>query len=91
MFIFDNAPSHRKFPDGTLNAKVMNVRPGGKQPAMKDTTWNGSIQTMTLPNETPKGMQMVLEERGIDTSGWRAERMQQEIRTFNDFQNAKTI
>jgi len=55
MFIFDNVPSHLKLPDGTLNAKVMNVGLGGKQPAMKDTTWNGSIQTMTLPDGDADG------------------------------------
>ena len=37
------------------------------------------------------GMRMVLEERGIYTSGWTAERMRQELRTFDDFQNVKTI
>lgn len=58
---------------------------------MKDTTWNDSIQTMTLPDGTPKGMRIVLEEQGIDTSGWTAETMWQELRTFDDFQTAKTI
>ena len=33
LFMFDNAPSH-KCSDETLNAEKMNVRPGGKQPAM---------------------------------------------------------
>ena len=32
LFIFDNAPSHRKRSDDSLN-----VGPGGKQPVMKDT------------------------------------------------------
>ena len=34
LFIFDNAPSHKKCSGETLNAEKMNVRPGGKQPAM---------------------------------------------------------
>ena len=31
IFIFDNAPSHRKMADDTLNGDKMNVGPGGKQ------------------------------------------------------------
>ena len=37
LFLFDNAPSHRKCSDETLNAEHMNVKPGGKQPIMRDT------------------------------------------------------
>ena len=91
MFIFDNAPSHRKLSEDQLNVKVMNVGPGGKQPKMKNTIWNDSTQTMTLPDGSPKGMRIVLEERGVDTSGWTADRMRQELRTHHDFCNAKTI
>ena len=43
MFMFDNAPPHRKYPEG-LNVDRMNVGPGGKQAVMQDTTWNGEIQ-----------------------------------------------
>ena len=46
LFLFDNAPSHRKVSDDSLNAAKMNVGPGGKQPVMRDTTWNGALQTM---------------------------------------------
>ena len=67
MFIFDNAPSHRKVPEDTLNVKLMNVGSGGVQPRMKDTIWNGNKQEMNFPNGTPKGMWIILEERGFDT------------------------
>ena len=50
-------------PDG-LNANNMNVYPGGKQPLMRDTEFNGVVQKMVLPDGTPKGMKMVLQERG---------------------------
>ena len=40
MFIFDNAPSHRKKPDNSLKAERMNVSDNGRQPVMKDTWWN---------------------------------------------------
>jgi hypothetical protein len=37
IFLFDNAPRHRKYsPDG-LNLANMNVYPGGKQAVMRDT------------------------------------------------------
>ena len=35
VFMFDNAPSHRKFPEDGLNAAAMNVKPGGKQLVMR--------------------------------------------------------
>lgn len=44
IFMFDNAPSHRKYPEDGLNVDRMNVGPGGKQAVMRDTTWNGEIQ-----------------------------------------------
>ena len=34
LFLFDNAPSHRKMADDALNSDKMNVGPGGKQPKM---------------------------------------------------------
>ena len=46
LFIFDNAPLHKKISDDSLNVDKMNVNPGGKQPVMRNTTWNGEIQTM---------------------------------------------
>ena len=51
LFLFDNTPSHRKMADNLLNADVMNVYPGGKQPLMRDTEWAGEIQTMALLDE----------------------------------------
>ena len=46
IFLFDNAPSHRKMADDSLNADKMNVGPGGKQPRMRDTVWGGAVQKM---------------------------------------------
>ena len=31
IFLFDNAPSHKKYPPDALNPSNMNVYPGGKQ------------------------------------------------------------
>ena len=67
LFIFDNAPSHMKKLDDAINADVMNVKPGDKQPVMRASLYNIEVQEMTLPDGTPKGMKMVLEERGVCT------------------------
>ena len=59
LFLSDSAPSHTNYlPDG-LAAVTMNVYPGGKQPLMKDTVWNGSTQRMVLP---AKGTKLVIQE-----------------------------
>ncbi len=50
--LFGNAPSHRKFAPGALDAATMNVNPGGKQPKLHDTTWNGDVQMMCLSDGT---------------------------------------
>ena len=33
VFMFDNAPCHRKVSDDALNAEKMNVKPGGSSPS----------------------------------------------------------
>lgn len=51
----------------------MNVKPGGAQPALRDTIWNGKLQKMVFGNGTPKGMHQVLTERGVDMRGMKAD------------------
>lgn len=91
LFIFDNAPSHVKKAPNSLNPDHMNVKDGGKQPTMKDTRWNDSVQHMTLPDGTPKGMRTVLEERGINTKGMTADKLREELKKFDDFRFSPTI
>ncbi len=81
LFLFDNAPSHKKVADDSLKVDKMNVHPGGKQPVMRDSVWDGKSQRMVHPNGTPKGMKAILEERGVNTKGMKAQ----------DFQNQKTL
>ena len=69
----------------------MNVNPGRKQPQMRSTQWNGKEQLIALPDSKPKGMRLVLQERGIDTFGMNSEDMREALSTFTDFQNPKTI
>lgn len=77
IFMFDNATCHRKVSDDALNAEKMNVKPGGKQVIMHDTEWNGQVQKMMLPDGTPKGMKLVLQEREIDVTCMNAARMRE--------------
>ena len=67
----------------------MNKGPGGKQPKMRDTIWNGHPQTMTLPEGRPKGAALVLEERGYDTKGLKLEEMRAILAEHDDFKNEK--
>jgi hypothetical protein len=71
IFAFDNSTSHGAFASDALVALRMNVNSSGKQPKMKNTTFNGQVQSMNFPDnywdpalwEKPKGMRQVLEER----------------------------
>ena len=63
LFLFDNAPSHWKMSPDALNVNLMNVGSGGKQPVMRDKVWQNVPQSLTLPDGSPKGMKLILEER----------------------------
>ena len=43
IFIFDQSSCHCAYADDALVVTRMNVNPGGKQPKMHDTIWNGKI------------------------------------------------
>lgn len=58
LFLFDNAPSHRKLAEDTPNADKMNVGRGGKQPKMRDTQWAGGIQKLVDETGIPKGIRI---------------------------------
>ena len=42
--------------DDALDAKKMNVNPGGKQRNIKDTVWRGMVQSMSDRHGVHKGM-----------------------------------
>ena len=75
--------------EDALDASKMNVKPGGKQPRMHTTVWAGNEQTMCLPDGTPKGMKLVLEERGINTATLIGPQMQVILQNHEDFKNEK--
>ena len=53
----------------------MNLKPGGKQPKMKDTVFGSNNQRQSMVNENgePKGMKQVLIERGLWEEGLHAD------------------
>ena len=46
VFLFDQSIGHTAFADDALNANRMNVNPGGSQPKIRDTVWDGRVQRM---------------------------------------------
>ena len=90
-WIFDQSSRHKAFAEDALNAKRMNVRPGGAQPKMRNTVWAGHVQKMTMDDGTPKGMKMILEERGINTSSMKADDMKIVLSFHDDFRTEKTL
>ena len=45
-FLFDNSTGHNANANDALIAHRMNYRPGGKQPHMRSTVYNGRVQHM---------------------------------------------
>lgn len=65
-----------------LNAKKMNVNPGGAQPILRDTQYNGKVQKMYYierGQKIAKGLKRVLEERGVCTLNKNKEWIQEAI------------
>ena len=89
VWFFDHSSRHTAFAEDALNASRMNVKPGGKQPVMHDTVYNGKAQRMVLPDGTPKGMKMVSEERGVNTRHMKAEDMRLALQEMHDFKYEK--
>ncbi|KDN36668.1 hypothetical protein RSAG8_10666, partial [Rhizoctonia solani AG-8 WAC10335] len=81
MLLFvDQSSAHNAYASNALNARKMNVTPGGKQPIMHNTQIPlnnpnpelcGQVQEMVFPSTHPehpdkaKGMEQVLRERGL--------------------------
>ena len=84
MWQFDQSSCHRAY---ALNVKVMNVRPGGVQPRMCDTMWEGKVQKMIFEDGTLKCMKQVLEERGINTTRMVAKNMRTVLSWHGNFRN----
>ena len=91
VWMFDHSSCHAAMADDALDVNHMNVKPGGKQRLMRDTEYNGRVKKMytTVRGErvVPKGMKIVLEERGISTAGKNAQWMRNELARHPDFKN----
>ena len=90
VWVFDHSSCHAAMADDSLDVSKMNVNPGGKQRVMHDDGfWDGKVQSMNYAIGIPKGMKIVLEERGINTKGMNADRMREILRSHPDFKNEK--
>ena len=56
VWLFDQSSCHKAYAEDALNAKRMNVKPGGAQPHMRDTEWAGKPQKLVDRHGIPKGM-----------------------------------
>ena len=94
VWVFDHSSCHAAMGDDALEVAHMNVKPGGKQRIMRDTTYDGKVQKMyyTVRGEKiAKGMKMVLEERGISTIGKNAGWMRETLAAHPDFRDEKCL
>ena len=90
VWIFDHSSCHAAMPDDALDANKMNVNPGGKQRVMRDGWWGGKPQKMNYNLGVPKGLRVVLEERGVNTHKMTAEKMREILGSHPDFANEKS-
>ena len=58
---------------------------------MRATTFNGQEQSMVLPDGTPKGMRLVLEERRVNTKEMTANKLREVLSKHEDLKKPKTM
>ena len=90
VWVFDHSSCHAAMADDALDVSKMNVNPGGKQRKMRDGWWGGRPQPMNYAIGVPKGLHIVLQERGVDTSTMNADAMRAVLRSHPDFMEQKT-
>jgi hypothetical protein len=90
VLIFDHSSCHAAMAEDCLHVTHMNVRPGGKQRVMHDGWWGGKPQKMNFADGVPKGMKLVLEERGVDTRNMNADTMRELLGSHPDFKYEKS-
>ena len=95
VWVFDHSSCHAAMADDALDVTKMNVKPGGKQRIMRDTTWNGKVWKMYYIDgggkKVAKGMKMVLEERGVSTAGKGGDWMRKTLGEHLDFKTEKSM
>lgn len=94
MWIFDQSSNHRACAKDALVASKMKVGPGGAQPKMRSTPVvvndKPFVQSMVTRDGIPKGLKIVLEERGVDVRGMTKKDMVKKLNKFEDFKNEKS-
>lgn len=90
FWFFDQSSGHTAFAEDALNAKRMNVKPGGAQPKMRDIIWGGRVEKMVFRDGTPKGMKEVLRERGVNVTKMLGDEMREILQNMHDFKYKKT-
>lgn len=73
-----------------LNVHTMNLGPGGKQPAQRDTVWNGAVQKLVFPDGTPKGARQIAVERGLWADGMKLDDVRAVLEACPDFRDEKS-
>ena len=91
VWIFDHSSCHAAMPDDALDVSKMNVNPGGKQRVMRDGFWDGKVQRMNYAIGIPKGLRVILEERGVNTHGMNGDQMREILGSHQDFKNEKSL
>lgn len=71
LFAFDHSTNHTAYAEDALVANSMNLDSGGAQKKMRDGFFNGNVQKMNFEDGTPKGMKIILQERGLWSNGLR--------------------
>ena len=89
MFIFDQSSCHTKAGEKALVAKNILVKDGGPR-RVQDTEWKGSPQVMVTSTRCAKGLCTILTERGMDTTGMKADKMRNLLSNHTDFLEEKT-
>ena len=49
VWLFDQSSGHTSYSGDSLNVNWMNIKDGGKQPALRNTTWNGKMHSFLSP------------------------------------------
>lgn len=89
VWIFDHSNCHRKAADDSLDVSKMSVKLGGKRTHVYHP--DGKPQTMNFATAVPKGLRVVLEERGVNTHGMNVDQMKEILGSRPDFKNEKSL
>ena len=90
VWIFDHSCGHTAYAPDALVVSRLGKKPGGKQPAMRDTTWAGKTQRLVMDDGTPKGAALILEERGINTQTLKLADMKIVLSFHEDFRDERS-